>query len=91
MDLWVTPEGSARADELIRLLKLNHLVDRGAILGRTTLELWDEADPSAAEPGPALPSKEDRARYERPLLRKPQETVTAGAHWGASPSGPIVE
>jgi hypothetical protein len=54
------------------------------------LEVWDEADPSA-EPGPVLPNKEDRKRYERPLLKRQPEIEMAGAHWGASPSGPIVE
>lgn len=90
MDLWVTQEGSARADELVGLLDLNHLLDRGAILERTTLEICDEIDASA-EPGPTLPRKEDRALYERPLLRPVSTLEPAGAHWGASPSGPIVE
>lgn len=91
MDLWVTQDGSARADELVRLLDLSHLIDQGAILSRTTLEIWDEIDPAIAGSDPILPSKEDRAKYERPLIRTQPEIEAAGAHWGASPSGPIVE
>lgn len=91
MDLWVTQDGSARADELVRLLNLDHLIDRGAVLSRTMLEVWDEIDPAIAGTDPVMPSKENRAMYERPLIRTKPELETAGAHWGASPSGPIVE
>jgi radical SAM-linked protein len=91
MDLWVTPEGSARADELAHLLGLNHLLDQGAVLERSTLELWDEVEASSIEPAPDLPDRESRTRNERPLVRRPAEPEPAGAHWGASPNGPMVE
>ena len=42
IDLRVTATGSARADEVLRLLGLADLLDAGAILERTTLELLDE-------------------------------------------------
>ncbi len=42
MALWVTPYGAARADEVIEALGLIHLLNDGAVLERTTLELEDE-------------------------------------------------
>src|SRR5262249_49884206 len=50
MDLWVTPNGTARPDELLALLGLGGLLEAGAVLERTTLELVDEV--CASEPGP---------------------------------------
>jgi hypothetical protein len=43
-DLQVTPTGSARAEEVLRLLGLADLLDDGAILERTRLELFDETN-----------------------------------------------
>jgi radical SAM-linked protein len=95
MVFWVTPEGSGRADELVRALELNHLLEAGAFLERSALEIADEIDPSEAAAGPVLPSREDRAALVRPS-KKPAVLAAASpaahaAHWGASPSGPIVE
>ena len=42
MDLLVTPGGTARPDELLRLLGLGDLLASGAVLERTKLELQDE-------------------------------------------------
>ena len=42
LDLWVTQEGTARADELLTLLGIADLIDDGAVLERTTVELRDE-------------------------------------------------
>ena len=49
MDLWVTPTGAARPDEVLALLGLADLLEGGAVLERTTLELYDEC-PAAADP-----------------------------------------
>ena len=43
MDLIVTPGGTARPDELLRLLGLGDLLASGAVLERTKLELHDES------------------------------------------------
>lgn len=43
-DLQVTPTGSARAEEVLRLLGLADLLDEGAVLERTQLEISDETD-----------------------------------------------
>src|SRR5688572_19033296 len=46
MDLWVTQDGTARADELLGLLGVADLVDAGAVLERTAVELRDEITPT---------------------------------------------
>jgi radical SAM-linked protein len=50
MDLWVTPTGTARAEEVLQLLGLDHLLASGAVLERTRLELQDET--STQDPVP---------------------------------------
>jgi radical SAM-linked protein len=42
MDLWVTPKGTARPEEILGLLGLADLTAHGAVLERTLLELHDE-------------------------------------------------
>jgi hypothetical protein len=59
MDVWVTPTGTARPEELLELLNLSDLLLAGAVLHRTTLELTDER-PETGEGGlgePPLPSE----------------------------------
>jgi radical SAM-linked protein len=51
IDLWVTPTGTARPHEVLRLLDLEDLLLEGAVLERVRLELHDEA--AAPEPFPA--------------------------------------
>jgi hypothetical protein len=58
--LRVTPTGSARADEVVRLLGCGDLLDAGAILERTKLDLIDEntpvSSPRSIDPlGPIVP------------------------------------
>jgi radical SAM-linked protein len=49
MDLWLTPQGTARPDEVLAVLGLRDLLDAGAVLERARLELADEAPPPPAE------------------------------------------
>ena len=49
IDLWLTPEGTARPEEVLALLGLRDLLDAGAVLERTRLELHDEVIPSPVE------------------------------------------
>ena len=42
MDLWVTPNGTARPDEVLGVLGLGDVLAAGAVLERTRLELTDE-------------------------------------------------
>lgn len=90
MDLWVTPTGTARADELLKLLKINDLVESYSILERIELELADETPsdaPDAPPTGPAI-----TRRLELPSGVYPDdEDSSPSATWGLSPSGPIVE
>jgi len=38
----ITPQGTARPEEILRLLDLEHLVDEGTVIERVTLQLADE-------------------------------------------------
>jgi hypothetical protein len=97
MDLWVTQEGTARADELIDLLSAADLIDSGAVLARTTVELRDEitpTDPADVPPdGPSdsvpLTGAEVAALTARLDDESNQSVPEAG--WGASPNGPVIE
>jgi hypothetical protein len=95
IDVWVTQDGGARADEIVRKLGLQDLIDDGVVIERTILEIEDEIDASAMANRPALPGRDDRAALERPLKQSPVTVPSLeaahSAHWGASPSGPIVE
>lgn len=91
LDLWVTPEGGARADEIVRALGLHGVLDAGGVIERTDLELHDEVPADA--PAPPAFTREQRAAMERPVetpAARP-EPVRPAAHWGASPAGPVVE
>ncbi len=44
-DLWLTPVGTARPVEVLGLLSLTDLIEAGAVLERTRLELHDEIGP----------------------------------------------
>jgi radical SAM-linked protein len=46
MDLWVTPNGTSRPDEVLALLGLGELLQAGAVVERIRLELQDEDLPS---------------------------------------------
>ena len=97
LDLWVTQTGSARADELVRLLHVEDLIDGGAVLSRTVVEIRDETtatDPADVPPdGPAdavpLTGAEVAALSARLDRETNQLPIEIG--WGASPNGPVVE
>jgi hypothetical protein len=50
IDLWLTPAGTAKPAEVLGLLGLTDLLDAGAVLERSRLELHDECD-VPGEPG----------------------------------------
>ncbi len=98
LDLWVTQTGSARVDELLHLLRIEDLIDTGAVLSRTVVEIRDEItttiDPADVPPdGPAdsvpLSGAEVAALSARLNEESNQQPIEAG--WGASPNGPVVE
>ncbi len=89
LDLWVTPQGTARADELLKALHLSDLVDAGRIVRRSLLEIHDETPADQPDAPPDLPPE------SAPLNHTPTEVgtekVSAQATWGLSPNGPVVE
>jgi radical SAM-linked protein len=50
IDLWVTPTGTARPEEILLLLELSDLLEAGAVLERCTLELHDETSATDLPP-----------------------------------------
>jgi radical SAM-linked protein len=93
MALWVLPEGTARADEVVTALALGHLLDNGGVLERTDLLLVDEMDSEEVARAPTRPPGERTVPTDKvPVLaREQQKEAPAAAHWGASPNGPVVE
>jgi radical SAM-linked protein len=48
--LWITPNGAARPEEIIAALGLQELLDAGAVIERTDLEIYDELPPGVTGP-----------------------------------------
>lgn len=95
LDLWVTQTGTARAEEILRWLGLTDVLEAGAVLERTQVEVRDEqCDPHPTDnppdgPADALPL--DLAAIAALSRQEDEPNQPATAHWGASPSGPVVE
>src|SRR5207247_2669906 len=53
MDLLVTPNGTARPDEVLEQLGLRGVLDAGAVIERTLMELEDDYPEPAARTGAA--------------------------------------
>lgn len=87
IDIWVTGTGTARADELMKLLDVADLIDDGSVVERTTVELRDEvanADPADVPPdGPADTLPLDPAAIAN-LTQKDEEQLVSAL-------GPVVE
>ena len=89
-DIWVTSTGTARADELLKLLRIDDLLDAGRVLERTELELVDETPPDATDAPPTGPAI--TRRLELPSGALPDDDgPSPTATWGLSPGGPVVE
>lgn len=90
LDMWVTTTGTARAEELLRLLTIDDLLEAGTALERTWIALRDEPDQEIGDPpdGPA-----DTQPLVTTIAPRAQdrEQQPATAHWGLSPAGPVVE
>jgi radical SAM-linked protein len=65
IDLWVTPNGTARPDEILDVLGLGNLVEEGVVWQRTALELHDEC--GVVEPGHPAVSADAIPGAPRPL------------------------
>ncbi|WP_020473972.1 TIGR03936 family radical SAM-associated protein [Zavarzinella formosa] len=87
-DIWLTQEGTARVDELARLLGLEDLYLTGPAVERVTLEISDELAPEEIAQTPTI------AQQVRPWKgepTKPAAVETPREVWGATSNGPIVE
>lgn len=88
LDLWVTQTGTARAEELLRFLGVADLLDAGAVLERTAIELRDEVTDATEHPpdGPADALPLEPAAAAALLQREDEPNQHAGTL-----SGPVVE
>jgi radical SAM-linked protein len=75
--LWITPNGAARPDEIIIALGLGHLLDAGAVIERTDLEIFDEL-PTDIEGPPLIESaiEEICANDREPAERRPTAIIS---------------
>ena len=67
MSLWITPYGAARPEEVVKTLGLGALLDDGAVIERTDLELMDEI-PESERWLPEIPRLADAAVAAEPVL-----------------------
>jgi radical SAM-linked protein len=81
--IWLTQDGSARADEVAAAVGLPDL----PLIERTDLELLDEVPPDEAARTPKI---EPRARPLNRVVTGPRPDVPRET-WGATANGPIVE
>ena len=91
LDLWVTGQGTARADDLVKLLGLADLLDAGAVLERSDLELRDETPPGQPDDPPDGPPEMARLEHAPAAVAGGEDDPATGATWGLSPNGPDVE
>jgi radical SAM-linked protein len=92
LDLWVTVQGTARAEDLFRRLGLRDVLDAGFVLERTRLEIHDEVPAGVADAPPTGPPETaplDHAAAD--AAGDEDASPTADATWGLSPNGPVVE
>lgn len=87
-DVWLTQEGTARIDEIARLLKLDHAFLNGPPVERVQLEIADEIDPRELEQTPKI---DQQVRPWVGELPKPEPLEVPREVWGATSNGPIVE
>lgn len=92
-DVWVTGQGSARAEDLIALLGLTDLLAGDAILERTVLEIHDEVLTEQPDCPPDGPPETARLEHVPAAARNAdgENTTDRRASWGLSPNGPVVE
>jgi radical SAM-linked protein len=65
--LWITPNGAARPEEVLTALGLQVLLDDGAVIERTDLEICDELPPGAEGPPRIVAAIEEIRANDRNL------------------------
>jgi len=91
IDLWVTQNGTGKAEEILKLLTLNETFNSGQLVQRTDLEIHDEILPSSQDAPPTEPPEHAILEHV-PTSGENEETVsTEPQSWGLSPNGPVVE
>ncbi|OWK46521.1 TIGR03936 family radical SAM-associated protein [Fimbriiglobus ruber] len=91
LDLWVTGTGGAKADEIARLLGLGDVLDAGAVVERTDLEIHDETPPADDAPPAGPPETAPLEHAPAPAAGEEDDPAVGAATWGMSPNGPVVE
>jgi radical SAM-linked protein len=66
MDLWVTPNGTAKPGEILAQLGLGNLLTDGAVLERLWIELEDEAGPRPAAVSQTIAEETENSQSEAP-------------------------
>jgi radical SAM-linked protein len=93
LDFWVTQTGTARVDELLKLLDLTDLQERGSVVERVTMEIRDEiTNPDSADVPPVGPAETlplDQAAIAALVQLEEEKSTVAG--WGVSPASAVVE
>jgi len=93
LDLWVTQTGTARVDELLKLLDLDDLPEAGAVVERATVEIRDEVpNPDSADVPPTGPAETlplDPTAIAALVRRDEEQSAAVG--WSVSPASPVVE
>ena len=74
MSVWITDNGSARPDEVVTALGLADLLEAGAVIERTDLEVYDELPPGTQGPPLITSAVEEITANDRDL---PQHRPTA--------------
>jgi radical SAM-linked protein len=80
MDIWVTPTGTVRPDEVLQELGLGDLLTAGTVMERTTLELQDEVEDTDQKSEVRSPRSELRGQRsevggEEPVSSPPASDV----------------
>lgn len=89
MDCWVTPTGTARGDDLLKLLGLADVHPYRAVLERAELEISDEV--GETDDGPPTGPPETLPLNHVPAQSAGDSDTPAAATWGLSPNGPVTE
>jgi radical SAM-linked protein len=90
-DLWVTPNGTARPDELAKLLDIHDLLDAGESVVRRDIEIHDELDGLPADFPPDGKPETEPLKHVLATVAKDTPNDATDATWGLSPNGPVVE